>query len=62
MDLNGFLRALGEFALTLAGNSVDALIDLWNGEMMQSLLNAPLTEWGKMSLLVWWWPGVDVIN
>ena len=45
MDPNGFLTALGEFLIASAGDSVETLVDLWNGEMArrltQSLLSAP---------------------
>ncbi|KAF7237672.1 Holo-[acyl-carrier-protein] synthase [Varanus komodoensis] len=33
MDPDGFLRALGDFPVDKAGAPVDALVELWNGEM-----------------------------
>ena len=34
MDPNGFLTALNEFSVILAGDAVEALLDFWNGEMV----------------------------
>ena len=33
MDQDGFQIVLGEFPITLASKPVEALFDLWNGEM-----------------------------
>uniref|UniRef100_A0A803TL80 Reverse transcriptase domain-containing protein n=1 Tax=Anolis carolinensis TaxID=28377 RepID=A0A803TL80_ANOCA len=37
MDPDGFLTALGEFPATLAGDSVDALVALWNKEATRAI-------------------------
>ncbi|XP_062835007.1 uncharacterized protein LOC134298508 [Anolis carolinensis] len=37
MDPDGFLTALGEFPATLAGDSVDALVTLWNKEATRAI-------------------------
>ncbi|XP_061490084.1 uncharacterized protein LOC133388035 [Rhineura floridana] len=37
MDPDGFLMALGDFPVTSAGDSVEALVDLWNGEMARAV-------------------------
>uniref|UniRef100_A0A803TFX4 Reverse transcriptase domain-containing protein n=1 Tax=Anolis carolinensis TaxID=28377 RepID=A0A803TFX4_ANOCA len=37
MDPDGFLTALGEFPTTLAGDSVDALVALWNKEVTRAI-------------------------
>ena len=35
VDLNGFLMTLEEFPVILASNSVKALVELWNGEIIR---------------------------
>ncbi|KAF7254271.1 CMP-N-acetylneuraminate-beta-1,4-galactoside alpha-2,3-sialyltransferase [Varanus komodoensis] len=37
MDPDGFLKALGEFPVDKAGTPVDALVELWNGEMARAI-------------------------
>lgn len=37
MDPNGFLNALGHFPGSMAGDLVEALPSVWNGEVMQGL-------------------------
>ncbi|KAF7242353.1 putative RNA-directed DNA polymerase from transposon BS [Varanus komodoensis] len=37
MDPDGFLEALGDFPVDKAGNPVDALVELWNGEMTRAI-------------------------
>ncbi|KAF7252318.1 Solute carrier family 22 member 7 [Varanus komodoensis] len=37
MDPDGFLKALGEFPDDKAGAPVDALVELWNGEMARAI-------------------------
>ncbi|XP_062839868.1 uncharacterized protein LOC134299860 [Anolis carolinensis] len=37
MDPEGFLTALGEFPASSAGDPVDALVSLWNGEMTRAI-------------------------
>ncbi|KAF7249035.1 Peripheral myelin protein 22 [Varanus komodoensis] len=37
MDLDGFLKALGEFPVDKAGAPVHALVELWNGEMTRAI-------------------------
>uniref|UniRef100_A0A803TC32 Reverse transcriptase domain-containing protein n=1 Tax=Anolis carolinensis TaxID=28377 RepID=A0A803TC32_ANOCA len=37
MDPEGFLTALGEFPASSAGDPVDALVSLWNGEMTTAI-------------------------
>ncbi|KAF7250260.1 EGF-like repeat and discoidin I-like domain-containing protein 3 [Varanus komodoensis] len=37
MDPDGFLKALGKFPVDKAGAPVDALVELWNGEMARAI-------------------------
>ncbi|KAF7234862.1 50S ribosomal protein L1 [Varanus komodoensis] len=37
MDPDGFLKALGDFPVDKAGDPVDALVELWNGEMTRAI-------------------------
>ena len=37
MDPNGFLKALEDFPVASAGDAVEALVDLWNGEMARAV-------------------------
>ena len=37
MDPSGFLMPLGEFPVASAGDPVNALADLWNGEMARAV-------------------------
>ncbi|KAF7253354.1 Fibroblast growth factor receptor 2 [Varanus komodoensis] len=37
MDLDGFLKALGEFPADKTGAPVEALVELWNGEMTRAI-------------------------
>ena len=56
MDPDGFVVALGNFPVTLRGDSVESLVDLWNGEMVKAInliASKHLLPRSRAKLAVW---------
>uniref|UniRef100_A0A8D2LLU3 Reverse transcriptase domain-containing protein n=1 Tax=Varanus komodoensis TaxID=61221 RepID=A0A8D2LLU3_VARKO len=65
MDPDGFLKALGDFPVDKAGAPVDALVELWNGEMTRAIdtiaPKRPLPP-GRACSSPWYTPELRVVK